>query len=180
MNRRINDFEICVIELNECFEITDVLVCQEYTSFTLAAFLRKSSALSHYIWNCKLSYLHVFPFTATANVLCPANSSTISLESLTSRLLVVLGILCIHDYVSDMPAINIMRSTAQMNSVDAATIYHESAGWRYLETSMKCLQYLIEGCGKLFNPYVTQVWIYLVLLVSHSDILALRWNFVSN
>nr|XP_039248911.1 uncharacterized protein LOC120326658 [Styela clava] len=41
-------------------------------------------------------------------------------------------------------------------SVDAATIYHESAGWRHLETSMECLQFMIEGSGKNFNPYVTQ------------------------
>lgn len=42
------------------------------------------------------------------------------------------------------------------SSVDAATIYHESAGWRHLETSMKCLQFMIEGCGNDFNPFVTQ------------------------
>ncbi|XP_076807536.1 uncharacterized protein LOC143450754 [Clavelina lepadiformis] len=39
---------------------------------------------------------------------------------------------------------------------NAANIFHESAGWRYLETSMKCLQCMIEGCGKTFNPYITQ------------------------
>ena len=35
-------------------------------------------------------------------------------------------------------------------------IFHESAGWRFLETTMKCLRCMIEGCGKSFNPFITQ------------------------
>nr|CAB3256599.1 importin-4-like [Phallusia mammillata] len=36
----------------------------------------------------------------------------------------------------------------------ASNIFHESAGWRHLETTMKCLQHMIEGCGKKFNDFV--------------------------
>ena len=35
-------------------------------------------------------------------------------------------------------------------------IFHESAGWRFLETTMKCLKCMIEGCGTSFNPFITQ------------------------
>lgn len=58
----------------------------------------------------------------------------------------------------------------RLNSVDAATIYHESAGWRHLETSMKCLQCMIEGSGKRFNPYVTQELLDLIFTaLSHEN-----------
>ncbi|XP_078673655.1 uncharacterized protein LOC144912352 [Branchiostoma floridae x Branchiostoma belcheri] len=39
---------------------------------------------------------------------------------------------------------------------DAQQIFHDTAGWRHLETWMKCLQEVIEGCSSQFNPHVTQ------------------------
>ncbi|KAL3873788.1 hypothetical protein ACJMK2_036873 [Sinanodonta woodiana] len=42
------------------------------------------------------------------------------------------------------------------NSADAAQIFHDTAGWKSLETWMKCLQCVIEGCGHLFNSFVDQ------------------------
>ena len=27
-------------------------------------------------------------------------------------------------------------------------VFHDTAGWKNLETSMKCLQHMVEGCGK--------------------------------
>ncbi|CAH3155687.1 unnamed protein product [Porites evermanni] len=39
---------------------------------------------------------------------------------------------------------------------DAAQIFHDTAGWKHLETSMRCLQSVIEGCGKAFNEHITQ------------------------
>lgn len=39
---------------------------------------------------------------------------------------------------------------------DAAQIFHDTAGWKHLETSMRCLQSVIKGCGKGFNENVTQ------------------------
>ncbi|RMX42240.1 hypothetical protein pdam_00011613 [Pocillopora damicornis] len=39
---------------------------------------------------------------------------------------------------------------------DAAQIFHDTAGWKHLETSMRCLQSVIEGCGRAFNEYITQ------------------------
>ncbi|XP_068751859.1 uncharacterized protein [Montipora capricornis] len=41
-------------------------------------------------------------------------------------------------------------------NVDAIQIFHDTAGWKHLETSMRCLQSVIEGCGKHFNEHITQ------------------------
>ncbi|KAK6182480.1 hypothetical protein SNE40_010161 [Patella caerulea] len=47
--------------------------------------------------------------------------------------------------------------TKQQNSItDAAQIFHDTAGWKSLETWMKCLQNVIEGCGYGFNEFVDQ------------------------
>ena len=35
-------------------------------------------------------------------------------------------------------------------------IFHESAGWRNLETAVKCIQSMIDGCGDNFWPYIDQ------------------------
>ena len=35
-------------------------------------------------------------------------------------------------------------------------ILHDTAGWRNLESSMKCLQSLVNGCGQNFRQYVDQ------------------------
>lgn len=37
------------------------------------------------------------------------------------------------------------------NSSDSSQVFHDTAGWKNLETSMKCLQHMIEGCGKAFS-----------------------------
>ncbi|XP_069947030.1 uncharacterized protein [Cherax quadricarinatus] len=42
------------------------------------------------------------------------------------------------------------------NSGDAAQIFHDTAGWRNLETSMKCLEHMIAGSGANFLPYIDQ------------------------
>uniref|UniRef100_A0A1B6GJM3 TOG domain-containing protein n=1 Tax=Cuerna arida TaxID=1464854 RepID=A0A1B6GJM3_9HEMI len=42
------------------------------------------------------------------------------------------------------------------NSADAAQIFHDTAGWKNLETSLKCLQAMVLGCGTKFQPYVNQ------------------------
>ncbi|KAK3597150.1 hypothetical protein CHS0354_038078 [Potamilus streckersoni] len=47
-------------------------------------------------------------------------------------------------------------SGERRNSADAAQIFHDTAGWKSLETWMKCLQCVIEGCGHLFNSFVDQ------------------------
>ncbi|CAL1530399.1 unnamed protein product [Lymnaea stagnalis] len=39
---------------------------------------------------------------------------------------------------------------------DSAQMLHDTAGWKSLETYMKCLQSVILGCGHLFNDYVDQ------------------------
>jgi hypothetical protein len=38
----------------------------------------------------------------------------------------------------------------------AEEIFHESAGWKSLETSSKALLEVIKGCGASFVPYITQ------------------------
>ena len=39
-------------------------------------------------------------------------------------------------------------------SIPAQKIFHETAGWRHLETSMKCLQSIIHGCGQSFGENI--------------------------
>ena len=41
-------------------------------------------------------------------------------------------------------------------NIDAAQIFHDTAGWKSLETWMKCLECIVTSCGHLFNPYVDQ------------------------
>lgn len=44
----------------------------------------------------------------------------------------------------------------------AAEIFHESAGWKSLETSSKALLEVIKGCGASFVPHITQELVTLV------------------
>ncbi|CAG0913978.1 unnamed protein product [Notodromas monacha] len=39
------------------------------------------------------------------------------------------------------------ENAPRRGSVDAEQIFHDTAGWRNLETSMKALQHMVEGCG---------------------------------
>eukprot|EP00088_Acartia_fossae_P034486 TRINITY_DN3539_c0_g1_i5.p1 TRINITY_DN3539_c0_g1~~TRINITY_DN3539_c0_g1_i5.p1 ORF type:complete len:776 (-),score=143.13 TRINITY_DN3539_c0_g1_i5:435-2762(-) len=39
----------------------------------------------------------------------------------------------------------------QSNTTDTAQIFHDTAGWKNLETCMKCLQEMVEGCGSEFG-----------------------------
>ena len=36
----------------------------------------------------------------------------------------------------------------------AESIFHDTAGWKNLESSIKCLQYMVEGCGEAFQPHL--------------------------
>ncbi|KAK3093794.1 hypothetical protein FSP39_020339 [Pinctada imbricata] len=47
-------------------------------------------------------------------------------------------------------------SSSPSRSTSADEIFHDTAGWKSLETWMKCLQSVVEGCGHLFNPHVDQ------------------------
>ncbi|XP_070576630.1 uncharacterized protein [Ptychodera flava] len=47
-------------------------------------------------------------------------------------------------------------SPGKESIADAAQIFHDTAGWKNLETWMKCLQCVIEGCGVHFSEHVTQ------------------------
>ncbi|XP_061173141.1 uncharacterized protein LOC133182346 [Saccostrea echinata] len=47
-------------------------------------------------------------------------------------------------------------SPARKSSVDAEQIFHDTAGWKSLETWMKCLQCVVDNCGHLFNNCVDQ------------------------
>ena len=38
----------------------------------------------------------------------------------------------------------------------AEGIFHDTAGWRNLETSIKCLQCMVGGCGAAFQPFLEQ------------------------
>ncbi|XP_068210561.1 uncharacterized protein [Palaemon carinicauda] len=47
-------------------------------------------------------------------------------------------------------------SRERRDSGDAAQIFHDTAGWRNLETNMKCLENMIYGSGCKFLPYIDQ------------------------
>lgn len=47
-------------------------------------------------------------------------------------------------------------SPSRRGSADSAQIFHDTAGWKSLETYMKCLQSVIGGCGYAFNEFVDQ------------------------
>ncbi|ESO94206.1 hypothetical protein LOTGIDRAFT_232463 [Lottia gigantea] len=55
---------------------------------------------------------------------------------------------------NESPASNGTRQ--RRDSKDAAQIFHDTAGWKSLETWMKCLQNVINGCGYSFNKFVDQ------------------------
>lgn len=52
----------------------------------------------------------------------------------------------------DHPAGPIIRR----GSIDKTQIFHDTAGWKCLETSIKCLQSMVDGCGIRFRPYIDQ------------------------
>ncbi|XP_063218137.1 uncharacterized protein LOC134528448 isoform X1 [Bacillus rossius redtenbacheri] len=45
-------------------------------------------------------------------------------------------------------------SSQKRYSADAAQLFHDTAGWKHLETSLKGLQAMVEGCGTDFQPFV--------------------------
>ncbi|XP_060077620.1 uncharacterized protein LOC132557146, partial [Ylistrum balloti] len=47
-------------------------------------------------------------------------------------------------------------SPGRRGSADAEQIFHDTAGWKNLETSMKCLQSVVEGCSHQFAEFVNQ------------------------
>ncbi|XP_071507896.1 uncharacterized protein [Diadema antillarum] len=46
--------------------------------------------------------------------------------------------------------------TSPPGSSVAEHIFHDTAGWNHLETWMRCLQSVIEGCGSQFLPFIDQ------------------------
>ncbi|KAK7788464.1 hypothetical protein R5R35_012208 [Gryllus longicercus] len=53
-------------------------------------------------------------------------------------------------------------SAQRRNSAEAAQVFHDTAGWKNLETSLKCLQAMIDGCGTNFQPFVDEELLELV------------------
>lgn len=53
-------------------------------------------------------------------------------------------------------------SSGRRDSADAAQIFHDTAGWKNLETSLKCLQFMVSGCGTNFQPFVDQELLVLI------------------
>jgi hypothetical protein len=45
--------------------------------------------------------------------------------------------------------------TLRAPSPSAADVFHDTAGWKSLETYMIALQYAVEGCGQSFEPHLT-------------------------
>ena len=58
---------------------------------------------------------------------------------------------------------NLQRDIAtHFSSGDVKLVFHETAGWKSLETSMKGLQSIITGCGKCFLKYMNLEVLYLI------------------
>ncbi|XP_019856793.1 PREDICTED: uncharacterized protein LOC100631796 [Amphimedon queenslandica] len=47
------------------------------------------------------------------------------------------------------------RSASPSPPPTASNVFHETAGWKSLETYMNALQYAVEGCGSSFEPHIT-------------------------
>ncbi|XP_023321414.1 uncharacterized protein LOC111696105 isoform X2 [Eurytemora carolleeae] len=53
---------------------------------------------------------------------------------------------------------------------DAAQVFHDTAGWKNLETSMKCLQHMVEGCGKGFeSEFSAELFNLLITCLDHTN-----------
>uniref|UniRef100_T1JGS2 TOG domain-containing protein n=1 Tax=Strigamia maritima TaxID=126957 RepID=T1JGS2_STRMM len=106
----------------------------------------------------------------------------------------VLGVLCIkfgptiyaqsRDVVLNLIRTNLSREMSNSNMdcaesnkcscesrmTDATQIFHDTAGWKFLETSMKALQSMVDGCGQQFEEFVTQELIDLIFeSLSHAN-----------
>lgn len=51
---------------------------------------------------------------------------------------------------------NSSNDSLKQGGRDASQIFHDTAGWKCLETSMKCLQAMIDGCGASFQIWINQ------------------------
>ena len=55
-------------------------------------------------------------------------------------------------------------------SSDAVAIFHDTAGWKALESYMTALKFAVEGCGTRFHPYVTKELVELLFkTLSHTN-----------
>eukprot|EP00117_Sycon_ciliatum_P041204 scpid24062/ scgid2286/ len=61
---------------------------------------------------------------------------------------------------SDATAVETSRPTTPA----AEQILHDTAGWKALESSMKCLSAMVKGCGVRFDPYIDQSFLDLIYI----------------
>lgn len=60
-----------------------------------------------------------------------------------------------------------MHEIRRSSSVE---IFHDTAGWKSLETSMKCIQCMINGCGPQFQEMINQDLLDLIFVaLKHSN-----------
>ncbi|XP_077991642.1 uncharacterized protein LOC144445871 [Glandiceps talaboti] len=77
-----------------------------------------------------------------------------------------------HDEMKQAEALmeKLSSSPSKESHADATKIFHDTAGWKNLETWMKCLQCVIEGCGIHFAEHVTQDLLDLIFLtLTHTN-----------
>lgn len=71
---------------------------------------------------------------------------------------------------SEKPASPAPKQRVRRLSSDASQIFHDTAGWKCLETSMKCLQFMVDGCGENFKPFITNDFLELLFsTLSHTN-----------
>ena len=53
---------------------------------------------------------------------------------------------------------------------EKSQVFHDTAGWRNLETSIKCLEKMVEGCGQDFRPFLDEELLNLIFVcLVHSN-----------
>ncbi|KAG1649724.1 hypothetical protein GQR58_028719 [Nymphon striatum] len=61
-------------------------------------------------------------------------------------------------------------SLYKLRRSSSSEIFHDTAGWKFLETSMKCLQFMIVGCGSQFQEMINQELLDLIFVaLKHSN-----------
>lgn len=88
-------------------------------------------------------------------VLC-ANDGTKVYEKCRDRLFTLIGSSLEQETSEVGPNGQEESREEEQDMSSAARVLHNTAGWRHLETNIKCLQSMVEGCGSGFGPCVDQ------------------------
>lgn len=64
----------------------------------------------------------------------------------------------------------LMEKLARNQSWEASSIFHDTAGWKNLETSLSCLQRMVEGLGILASQFINEELLHLIFIcLTHTN-----------